>query len=284
MVGFGRQTFALRKRRAKRRLTPFRSRLPAFVVALSLIVQLFAAAPPPAFAAPAFALNSAATAESSAPGHRPTLRPGQRRQRGPSTITHPAIAAINVSFAGSRLRLWRLWTRTCRRCPVGLKAKRMRSARPIAAATFLPIPRNLIPLGRRPSQFDGHSPRALPARVRVRSDSRASFQCFFSQPGGRRALLLRNRRGSCSRRPRRPYLPRDTRDRRSRRHRRTRSAHPPVVAAELRRRRRSRCERQLVKDDLSEFGRFRRRRPDLAACSERLWLGRARHRGEYQFF
>jgi hypothetical protein len=54
-VGLGRQTLALRKRRPKRRLTPFRSRLPAFVVALSLIVQLFAAATPPAFAAPAFA-------------------------------------------------------------------------------------------------------------------------------------------------------------------------------------------------------------------------------------
>ncbi len=39
----------------KRRLTPFRSQLAAFVVALSLIVQLFAAATPPAFAAPAFA-------------------------------------------------------------------------------------------------------------------------------------------------------------------------------------------------------------------------------------
>jgi hypothetical protein len=54
-VGLGRQTFALRKRRAKRRLTPFRSRLLAFFVALSLIVQLFAAATPPATAAPAFA-------------------------------------------------------------------------------------------------------------------------------------------------------------------------------------------------------------------------------------
>lgn len=54
-MGLGRQTFALRKRRAKRRPTPFRSRLPAFLVALSLIVQLFAAATPPAFAAPAFA-------------------------------------------------------------------------------------------------------------------------------------------------------------------------------------------------------------------------------------
>jgi hypothetical protein len=55
LVGLGRQTFALRNRRAKRRLTPFRSPLATFVVALSLIVQLFAAATPPAMAAPAFA-------------------------------------------------------------------------------------------------------------------------------------------------------------------------------------------------------------------------------------
>jgi hypothetical protein len=55
LVGLGRQTFALKKRRAKRRMSPFQSRLPDFVVALSLIVQLFAAATPPAMAAPAFA-------------------------------------------------------------------------------------------------------------------------------------------------------------------------------------------------------------------------------------
>ena len=54
-MGLGRQTFALGTRRAKRRLTSFRSPLTAFVVALSLVVQLFAAATPPAFAAPAFA-------------------------------------------------------------------------------------------------------------------------------------------------------------------------------------------------------------------------------------
>jgi hypothetical protein len=54
-VGLGRQIFAFRKRRAKGRLTPFRSKLAAFAVALSLIVQLFAVATPPAFAAPAFA-------------------------------------------------------------------------------------------------------------------------------------------------------------------------------------------------------------------------------------
>ena len=51
----GRQTFALGRRRAKRRLASFRSPLTAFLVALSLIVQLFAAATPPAIAAPAFA-------------------------------------------------------------------------------------------------------------------------------------------------------------------------------------------------------------------------------------
>ncbi len=51
----GRQTFALGRRRAERRRTSFRSPLTAFLVALSLIVQLFAAATPPASAAPAFA-------------------------------------------------------------------------------------------------------------------------------------------------------------------------------------------------------------------------------------
>jgi hypothetical protein len=54
-VGLGRRTFALGARRGKRRLTSLQSPLAAFVVALSLIVQLFAAATPPAFAAPAFA-------------------------------------------------------------------------------------------------------------------------------------------------------------------------------------------------------------------------------------
>jgi hypothetical protein len=55
LVRLGRRKFALKQGRAKCRVTPFRSRLPAFVVALSLIVQLFAAVTPPAFAAPAFA-------------------------------------------------------------------------------------------------------------------------------------------------------------------------------------------------------------------------------------
>jgi hypothetical protein len=54
-VGLGRQIFALKKRRAKRCLTPLRSKLAAFVVTLSLIVQLFAVAAPPAMAAPTFA-------------------------------------------------------------------------------------------------------------------------------------------------------------------------------------------------------------------------------------
>ena len=54
-MSFGRSIFALGTRRAKRRATAFRSPLAASVVALSLIVQLFAAATPPAFAAPAFA-------------------------------------------------------------------------------------------------------------------------------------------------------------------------------------------------------------------------------------
>ena len=55
LLGLGRRTLALRKRRPTRRLTAFRSQLAAFLVALSLVVQLFAAATPPAIAAPAFA-------------------------------------------------------------------------------------------------------------------------------------------------------------------------------------------------------------------------------------
>jgi hypothetical protein len=55
LVSLGRQRFALGRRRAKRRLTTFRSPLTSFLVALSLIVQLFAAATPPASAAPVFA-------------------------------------------------------------------------------------------------------------------------------------------------------------------------------------------------------------------------------------
>jgi hypothetical protein len=43
VVGLGRRTFALGTRRAKRRLTACRSRLAAFLVALSLVVQFFAA-------------------------------------------------------------------------------------------------------------------------------------------------------------------------------------------------------------------------------------------------
>jgi len=54
-VGLGRRTFALGTQRAKRGSTSFRSPLTAFLVAFSLIVQLFAAATPPALAAPAFA-------------------------------------------------------------------------------------------------------------------------------------------------------------------------------------------------------------------------------------
>jgi hypothetical protein len=55
LVRLGRRKFARRNRRAKRRLTVFRPPLATFLVALSLIVQLFAAATPPPFAAPAFA-------------------------------------------------------------------------------------------------------------------------------------------------------------------------------------------------------------------------------------
>ena len=54
-MSLGRQTFALGRRCGKRRLASFRSSVATIFVALSLIVQLFAAATPPALAAPAFA-------------------------------------------------------------------------------------------------------------------------------------------------------------------------------------------------------------------------------------
>jgi hypothetical protein len=54
-LSLGRRTFALGTQRARRGLASFQSPLAAFVVAFSLIVQLFAAATPPALAAPAFA-------------------------------------------------------------------------------------------------------------------------------------------------------------------------------------------------------------------------------------
>ena len=54
-MSLGRRTFALGRQRAKRSLTSLRSPLAAFLIALSLIVQLVAAATPPALAAPAFA-------------------------------------------------------------------------------------------------------------------------------------------------------------------------------------------------------------------------------------
>jgi hypothetical protein len=55
LAGLGRATFALGTRRARRGASEVRSPLIAFLVTLSLIVQLVAAAAPPAVAAPAFA-------------------------------------------------------------------------------------------------------------------------------------------------------------------------------------------------------------------------------------
>ena len=54
-MGLGRRTSALGTRGAERRLTAFRSPLATFLVALALVVQLFAAATPSAIAAAAFA-------------------------------------------------------------------------------------------------------------------------------------------------------------------------------------------------------------------------------------
>lgn len=55
LAGLGRATFALGTRRARRGAGDFRSSFTAWVVAFSLLVQLFAAATPPAVAAPVFA-------------------------------------------------------------------------------------------------------------------------------------------------------------------------------------------------------------------------------------
>ena len=58
----GRRKMKLRTRRARRRRSqPFARRWRRFVVALSLIVQLFAAVTPPPVAAPAFAGADEAT-------------------------------------------------------------------------------------------------------------------------------------------------------------------------------------------------------------------------------
>jgi hypothetical protein len=54
-VRLGRRKFALRNRCGNRHPTVFGSPLATFIVTLSLVVQLFAAATPPAMAAPAFA-------------------------------------------------------------------------------------------------------------------------------------------------------------------------------------------------------------------------------------
>jgi hypothetical protein len=55
LAGLGRGTTTLARRYARGRAAERRSPLTAFVVAFSLIIQLFAAATPPALAAPAFA-------------------------------------------------------------------------------------------------------------------------------------------------------------------------------------------------------------------------------------
>jgi hypothetical protein len=107
LVGLGRRTFALGTRRGRRRLTAFRSPLATFLVAFSLVVQLFAAATPPAMAAPAFAgADDAAIAAQLKALFGDTAQLWSRStttRRRPST-GRPAIAAINVRFAALPLR------------------------------------------------------------------------------------------------------------------------------------------------------------------------------------
>ena len=116
----------------------------AFVVAFSLIVQLFAAATPPSLAAPAFAGadDAAIAAELKAFfGDMAQLCAHVNDDKGsPASMRRAAIAAINARSAASPLRPWRLSRQTCRPCRSGSTATRMRSARRPAATFFLAYP------------------------------------------------------------------------------------------------------------------------------------------------
>jgi hypothetical protein len=107
----------------------------------------------------------------------------------PSSIAHPAIAAISVLFAGSLLKPWRLSRQTRRRCPVGSKAKRMRSAPRLRATSFPHIPSSQIRLGRRPSQSNGHSPTRAFWRAFDSFRLGDLLPCLFSISALRRARL-----------------------------------------------------------------------------------------------
>ena len=158
-MSLGRQTLALGRQRAKRRLTSFRSSLTAFLVALSLIVQLFAAATPPALAAPAFAGadDAAIAAELKALfGADAQLCVQINDDKAPAKHApsgHSCDQCPLCRFAAQAVAFVR---RTCRLCPVGLKARRMRFARRRAKTSFPLTPPSQIRPGPLPSQSDGH--------------------------------------------------------------------------------------------------------------------------------
>ena len=178
-MGLGRRTFALGKRRAKRRLTAFRSPLATFLVALSLVVQLFAAATPPAIAAPAFAgADDAAIAA---------------ELKALFGDTAQLCVQVNDDKAPGQARAVRPLLRSMSALPLRRPGRGVCLARPAGPARAAPERRARDPraagrgrssrLSRPAKSGPGPSPRSLTvirrarllARVRIPSDSRTSF-------------------------------------------------------------------------------------------------------------
>ena len=214
-------------RRSSDRSIARRSPLTAFVLTFSLIVQLFAAATPPALAAPAFAGadDAAIAAELKAVfGDAAQLCV----QINDDKALRQACAVRPLLRSMPALPLRRSGRGVCRAGPAGLAgAARQRSACDPRAARPGRSSRISRPAKPRPSA----SPRSLtvvrrarpPARVRIPSDLRTSFHVYLPNPLGRgRAARPQPRPVAHARLPsrclRRPYLPGHPRDRRSRRH------------------------------------------------------------------
>ena len=195
--------FALGNRRAKRRPTAFRSPLATFLIALSLIVQLFAAATPPAMAAPAFAGadDAAVAAELKALfGDAAQLCvqvnddkvPARHAPSGHCCDQCPLcrFAAQAVAFVSPDLPV----------LPGQSIARRTRSARRPSGTYFLPIPPNQIRPGPLPSQSDGSPPRA-PSGARSHSFKLENPLCQPLKSARPRAPLRAQPQPYGSRRP-----------------------------------------------------------------------------------
>ena len=285
-MGLARRKSALGTRRARRGLASFRSPLTAFVVALSLIVQLFAAlrrlrSPrPPSLApmtrrSPPSSRRSSATRRELCAHINDDSAPGKHAPCG-----HCCDQCPLCRFAAAGRGV-------CPARPAGVAgaaraATRMRSARRPAATFFPPIPPSPIPPGRLPSQSDGCSPRA-PSGARSHSFRLEDFLPCRPPKSARPRARSRRSRGPVaharlsSRCLRRPYLPGHARHRRSRRSRRAHAADRQLCSLQLRRRPRVGRELQLDQDDHPGPQRGDRRRADLGAPG-RLRLERARHR------